>query len=278
MSAVTRAPLSTKGFENGEENRSIKTEETDVVKPLGFKANHLIVENVVTTDRNASHTTLKIQRRISTEKNDTNIIDSDLKENVGYIKKKVKLIDILKCPLAYHTNFVGTIGFIIGCCFFYVERLTDAGYWIFVAACALLIYSNTFSAIVHQDNYKEFGGFLFYNTGSSIFLVGSIFGIYLNETWSIIYFITGSILYLIGSLFFLSSIDVKKIKLVYKLVLFVFIANCVGGLLFTIASFMFLKKSLLIPGIHLYVVGSILFTLATFSDYFIYLNHHLVVD
>ncbi|CRH03776.1 conserved Plasmodium protein, unknown function [Plasmodium relictum] len=186
---------------------------------------------------------------------------------------KITMVNFFKCPLAYHTNFLGTILFIIGSVFFIFSNLYISGCLIFALACLLCLYSNVIGATnIRLKRKNEFLGFIFYTIGCLIFTVGSIYSCFKDDYYAVGSFIIGSLFFLIGAIFFFFSIKIRKINLVNYKILTVFVSNFIGGVLFTVGSIFFLYSHLYIEACFLFIIGSVLFTLATWLDYIIYIN------
>ncbi|SBS87132.1 conserved Plasmodium protein, unknown function [Plasmodium ovale] len=189
-------------------------------------------------------------------------------------EKKIKIIDIINCPLDLHTNFISMILFIIGSTFFLFPKLYVSGCIIFAIACALCLYSNLIGVIRTNEEKKiEYYGYICYVIGCVVFIVGSIYCCFKDDYFAVLTFIIGSFYFLVGALFFIYAIDFNNIKNVNWKIIVVYISNFVGGLLFTIASIMFFYQELYNVACFLYIQGSVLFTLATWLDYLNYLNN-----
>lgn len=188
------------------------------------------------------------------------------------VKKPPLFFRILKCPLNYHANFIGTVLFIIGSYFFYHNSLVKIGCGIFASACVLLLYANIVAAISSRKQYIDFFGFMCYNVGSIVFIFASIYAIFSTHISVVISFIVGSLFYLIGAVGFFFSINIRRIKPSQEKLIYVFATNFFGGVLFTVGSVMFIEDSLYDAGVTSYVIGSVFFTTATFCDYIIYLD------
>ncbi|CRG95879.1 conserved Plasmodium protein, unknown function [Plasmodium gallinaceum] len=186
---------------------------------------------------------------------------------------KIKMENFLKCPMAYHTNFLGTILFVIGSVFFLFSNLYIYGCLIFAFACVLCFYSNLVGATnIKLKRKNEFYGFICYIIGCLIFIIGSIYSCFKDDYYAVGSFIIGSLFFLIGAFLFFFTINLKKIKCVNYKILIVFISNFIGGVLFTVGSIFFLYSNLYIEACYCFIIGSVLFTLATWFDYIIYIN------
>ncbi|EUD66508.1 hypothetical protein C922_03142 [Plasmodium inui San Antonio 1] len=194
------------------------------------------------------------------------------KHNQTKAKNNIKIADILKCPWEYHINFVTMISFIIGSIFFLYPKLTVAGCIIFAIACVMCMYCNLISALnagVEQE--KEYRGHICYAIGCILFTFGSVYSTFKDDYFGITNFVVGSIFFLIGAVYFINTMDFDKIKSVDYKVLIVYVSNLIGGFLFTLASLLFYFPGWYSPACYMYIVGSSLFTLATWFDYLIYL-------
>ncbi|GAW82861.1 hypothetical protein, conserved [Plasmodium gonderi] len=194
----------------------------------------------------------------------------DTRENEN---KTIKITDIFKCPLEFHTNFISMILFIIGSAFFLYPKLYVAGCIIFCLACVMCVYSNLIGAInIGREKKREYCGYVCYIIGCIVFIIGSIYCCFKDDYFSVMTFIIGSIFFLIGAILFIITLDFYKIKSVDYKVLIVYISNLIGGLLFTIASILFFYPTFYNQACYMYIVGSSIFTLATWFDYIIYIN------
>ncbi|ETW16167.1 conserved Plasmodium membrane protein, unknown function [Plasmodium sp. gorilla clade G1] len=218
-------------------------------------------------------------------------ISKNDKKGVSFVNKKGEYIigdedaskitfrDFLNCPLEYHTNVMGTVLFILGSAFFLYPPLYISGCVTFAIACALCLYSNFIGAINKEQRKKnEYYGFILYIIGCAIFILGSIYSCFENDIYSIITFIIGSLFFLWGSIMFLFSIKFTQIKNVDINILVVFFSNFIGGILFTVGSVFFFYPQLYDAACYLFIIGSIIFTLAVYFDYIIYINNNFTLD
>ncbi|SOV83165.1 conserved Plasmodium membrane protein, unknown function [Plasmodium sp. gorilla clade G3] len=218
-------------------------------------------------------------------------ISKDNKKGVSFVNKKGEYIiedndtskitfrEILNCPLEYHTNIMGTILFIFGSTFFLYQPLYIYGCITFAIACALCLYSNFIGAInKEQRKNNEFYGFFFYIIGCIVFLLGSIYSCFENDSYSIISFIIGSLFFLLGSIMFLFSIKFCQIKNIDINIVVVFFSNFIGGILFTVGSVFFFYPELYDTACYFFIIGSIIFTLGVYFDYIIYINNNITLD
>ncbi|SBT45173.1 hypothetical protein POVWA2_049390 [Plasmodium ovale wallikeri] len=128
-------------------------------------------------------------------------------------EKKIKIIDIINCPLDLHTNFISMILFIIGSTFFLFPKLYVSGCIIFAIACALCLYSNLIGVIRTNEEKKiEYYGYICYVIGCVVFIVGSIYCCFKDDYFAVLTFIIGSFYFLVGALFFIYAIDFNNIK------------------------------------------------------------------
>ncbi|SPJ12752.1 conserved Plasmodium membrane protein, unknown function [Plasmodium sp. DRC-Itaito] len=217
-------------------------------------------------------------------------ISKNDKNGVSFVNKKGEYItadedtskitfrEFLNCPLEYHTNIMGTILFILGSAFFLYPPLYISGCITFAVACALCLYSNYIIINKEQRNNNEFYGFLFYIIGCIVFLLGSIYSCFENDSYAIITFIIGSLFFLFGSIMFLFSIKFCEIKNIDINVLVVFFSNFIGGILFTVGSVFFFYPELYDTACYFFIIGSIIFTLGLYFDYIIYINNNFTSD
>ncbi|CXI17881.1 conserved Plasmodium protein, unknown function [Plasmodium berghei] len=194
------------------------------------------------------------------------------------VSREICLMDFINCPLCYHTNFISMVLFIIGSTFFIFNLLYISGCIIFAIASSMCLYSNIIGAYtIGANNKKEFYGYINYTLGCLIFAIGSIYCCFKDDSLSVKLFIFGSSSFLIGALCFIYGIDYRQIKSIDWKVLFVYIVNLLGSVLFTIASFLFFYPQFYNYACYLYIEGSILFTLGTWFDYIIYINSNVIL-
>ncbi|KYN95971.1 putative membrane protein [Plasmodium gaboni] len=194
-------------------------------------------------------------------------------------KPKITFRKLLSCPLEYHTNLMGTNLFIFGSAFFLYQPLYISGCVIFAIACALCLYSNLIGAInKEQSKNNEYYGFVHYIIGCVVFLLGSIYSCFENDSYAIISFIIGSLFFLLGAIMFLFSIKFSQIKSIDINILVVFFSNFIGGILFTVGSVFFFYTELYDTACYLFIIGSVIFTLAVYFDYIIYINNNFTLD
>lgn len=191
------------------------------------------------------------------------------------VKSKYTIRNFLQCPLIYHTNFIGTFLFIIGSVFFIYPLLVVSGCILFTIACVCCLYSNFIGAKnLCKERNCEFWGFFLYAIGCIIFIGGSIYSCFVEDVYAITSFIVGSAFFFLGAIAFLFSLDIKQLSSIDYKIIIVFASNFTGGALFTWGSVCFLYEDLYLVGCSLFVVGSVLFTIATFFDYIIYIKDH----
>ncbi|CAD2087972.1 conserved Plasmodium protein, unknown function [Plasmodium vinckei brucechwatti] len=192
--------------------------------------------------------------------------------------REIRLTDFINCPLCYHTNFISMVLFIVGSTFFIFDLLYVTGCIIFAIASAMCLYSNVIGAhTIGSENKKEFYGYINYSLGCFVFVIGSIYSCFKDDALSVKLFIFGSTAFLVGSLCFVYRVSYRQIKSMDWKVLLVYIANIIGSILFTIASFLYFYPEFYNYACYLYIEGSILFTLGTWFDYLIYINSNIIL-